>query len=130
TTNEASAVSHRSNCRTPGTCSDCPSVIGPPIRAQTSLGDSCYVIEESDQVLPNQVINDQHRRKHQGRVQIMNLHHTEVDEAVAGCPQEPEATSEEESQGREDERKNRSMDSERQVRSRAGSQMQHVPQAE
>src|ERR1039457_5759425 len=54
TASEASAACHRSPCSTAGTLPDSPSVIGPPVALTVSLPcDSCYLIEESDQVFPD-----------------------------------------------------------------------------
>src|ERR1039457_221121 len=72
TASAASAVSHRSPCSTAGTLPDSPSVISPPVALTVSLPcDSCYLIEESDQVFPDQVIDDQHGGKHQRHVRVV-----------------------------------------------------------
>src|SRR5215469_2298723 len=85
-------VSHRASY-----CNSCLSL----------LRESCDPIEESDQVLPNEVIDDQHRRKNHCQVRVVDLHQTEVDEAAASDLQEAEATTKQKSRRRKNERKNR-----------------------
>jgi hypothetical protein len=62
------------------------------------------LIEESDQVFPNQVIEDYSGGKRQRRVRVVNLHHTEIDETVPGGLEKTQGAREKESRRREEER--------------------------
>src|SRR5690348_7945426 len=79
------------------------------------LRNSCHLIEESDQVLPNQVINNQHHGKDNCYVCVVHSHDAKVEEAVVCRLQETQGTPEEKSERGEDERKNRAVNPQRQV---------------
>src|SRR5215467_16122468 len=70
------------------------------------LCDPCNSIAESDQVFPDQVINDQHGRKHDGEKRVVDLHHAEIREAVVCGMQKAQAATEQESGRGDDEGQN------------------------
>src|SRR5579864_862761 len=79
------------------------------------LRDSCHLIEESDQVLPNQVINNQHHRKDNRYVRVVHVYDAKVEEAVVCRLQETQGTPEKKSERGEDERKDCAVNPQRQV---------------
>jgi hypothetical protein len=98
---DANAVGNRSPCATTGIFPDCAFVISPPITLRFSLlRDSYDSIEESDQIFPGKVVKDHHGYKCQREVYVVNLHHTEAEQAMGGGFQEAQAASEEESRRR------------------------------
>src|SRR5215469_6823596 len=94
------------------------------------LCDPCNSIAESDQVFPDQVIDDQRGRKHDREKFVVDLHHSEIGEAVVCGMQESQAATEQESSGDDDEGQNCTMNAERQACALARSQVQHIPDAE
>src|SRR5579864_5541027 len=79
------------------------------------LRDSCHLIEESDQVLPNQVINDQHHGKNNCHVRVVHVHDAKVEKAAVCRLQESQRAPEEKSERGDDEGKKRAMNPQRQV---------------
>src|SRR5215831_11322815 len=99
------------------------------MRPTTPLAcDSYDPIEESNQILPDQVINDQGDGKHQRHVPVVNLHDIEIEPTVARDLENRQGAAEKESQWRENEWKNRAMNPEWQSRPRG--HVEYVPQPE
>ena len=93
------------------------------------LCDPGNSIAESDQIFPDQVVDDQRGGKHNREKCVVDLHHSEIGEAVVCGMQKAQAAAKEESRRGNDEGQNSTVNPERQACARARSQVQHVPQA-
>src|SRR6516162_6672886 len=94
------------------------------------LCDPGNSIAESDQIFPDQVIDDQRGGKYDREKCVMDLHHSEIDKAVRCGMQKAQAAAEQKTRGGDDEGQNRTMNPERKTCTLTRSQVQHVPDAE